>query len=238
MRGRDPVSGPGGESGGGAASGRRAPAGARRVFLALPLPAAARRELAGLAQSALAAHAAHLRMVAPVGYHATVHFFGPLAADDLSRAHTLCGQVAEALPAPLPCALTGLAQLPPRGAARVVCAVFGEGHDALAAFLAAARNRIGAAAFAVPARSPLPHVTVARVRHGRHWRMPDRVALAETGIAPADRNTRLGIDLRRLRGHGAAPTRFVLDQLVLFESHLHRAGARYVPLTSRRAAAR
>ncbi len=231
------MSGPGRESGGGAASGRRAPAGARRVFLALPLPAAARRELAGLAQSALAAHAAHLRLVAPVGYHATVHFFGPLAAHDLSRAHTLCGQVAQALQAPLPCALTGLAQLPPRGAARVVCAVFGEGRDALAAFLAEARNRIGAAGFAVPARGPLPHVTVARVRHGRHWRMPDRVALAGTGTAAAEGNTRLGIDLRRPPGHGA-PARFVLDQLVLFESHLHRAGARYVALTSRRAAAR
>ena len=206
------------------------------MFLALPLPAAARRELAGWVPSALAADADHLRLVDPVGYHATVHFFGPLAADDLSRAHALCGQVAEALPAPLRCALTGLAQLPPRGAARVVCAVFGEGHDALAAFLAEARNRIGAAAFAVPARSPLPHVTVARVRRGRHWRMPDRVALAGTGTAAAD-GTGRRIDLRRQRGHGAAPARFVLDQLVLFESRLHRAGARYVPLTSRRAAA-
>lgn len=212
--------------GGGSGSGRRRPAAARRVFLALPLPAAASRQLAGLVQSALAAHAPDLRLVAPVGYHATVHFFGPLAADDLSRAHTLCAQVAEALPASLPCALTGLAQLPARGPARVVCAVFGEGHDALAAFLAEARNRIGAAAFAVPARSPLPHVTVARVRRGRHWRMPDREALPGSGI-----------DLRRLRGQGAVPARFVLDQLVLFESHLHRAGARYVPLASRRAAA-
>ena len=212
--------------GGGSGSGRRTPFAARRVFLGLPLPAAARRDLAGLVQSALAAHAPDLRLVDPVGYHATVHFFGPLAADDLSRAHTLCAQVAEALPAALPCALTGLAQLPARGAARVVCAVFGEGHDALAAFLAEARNRIGAAAFAVSARSPLPHVTVARVRRGRHWRMPDREALPESGI-----------DLRRPRGQGALPARFVLDQLVLFESHLHRAGARYVPLASRRAAA-
>lgn len=205
------------------------------MFLALPLPVAAGRELADLSQSALAAHAPHLRLIDPVGYHATVHFYGPLAADDLSRAQALCGQVAEALPAPLPCAIAGLAQLPPRGAARVVCAVFGEGHDVLAAFFAAARKRIGAAAFAVPARTPLPHVTVARVRHGRHWRMPDRVALPGTGNGAAD--TRLGIDLRRVRGHGAVPTRFVLDHVVLFESHLHRAGARYVPLTSRRAVA-
>ena len=228
------MSGVGGES----VRARSAPAGARRVFLALPLPAAARRELADLSRSALAAHAPHLRLIDPVGYHATVHFFGPLAADDLSRARALCGQVAqEALPVPLPCAVAGLAQLPPRGAARTVCAVFGEGHDAVAAFLAAARDRIAAAAFAVSARSPLPHVTVARVRHGRHWRMPERAPLRGTGGGAAGGGAHCGIDLRRARGQGAAPTRFVLDQLVLFESHLHRAGARYVALTSRRAAA-
>ena len=191
---------------------RPRPAGAsRRVFLALPLPAPARRELARLSQSALAAHAAHLRLVDPAGYHASVHFFGPLATDDLRRAQSLCGQVAEALAAPLRCGLAGLAQLPPRGPARVVHAVFGEGRGALAAFLAEARRRIAAAAFPVAARSPLPHVTVARVRRGRRWRMSDRVVLP------------------------GAP--FVLDQLVLFESHLHPTGARYVPLTSRRPAA-
>ena len=86
-------------------SGPRPAAATRRVFLALPLPAPARRELARLAQSALAAHAAHLRLVDPAGYHATVHFFGPLAAEDLRRAQALCGQVVEALAAPLRCGL-------------------------------------------------------------------------------------------------------------------------------------
>ena len=186
--------------------------GAKRVFLALPLPAAARRELARLSEAALAAHAAHLRLVDPTGYHATVHFFGALAADELSRARALCGQVVEALAAPLRCAVAGLAQLPPRGPARVVHAEFGDGRRDLAAFLAEARERIAAAAFPVPARGPLPHVTVARVRRGRRWRMADPVALA---VGP-----------------------FVLDQLVLFESRLHPAGARYVPLTTARPAAR
>ena len=191
-------------------SGLRSTGAGRRVFLALPLPAPARRELARLSHSTLAAHASHLRLVEPAGYHATVHFFGPLAADDLRRAQAMCGQVIQALAAPLRCGLAGLAQLPPRGPARVVHAVFGEGRGALAAFLAEARKRIAAAAFPVPARSPLPHVTVARVRHGRRWRMTDPV------------------------GMEGAP--FVLDQLVLFESHLHPTGARYVPLTSRRPA--
>ena len=42
---------------------------ARRVFLALPLPPAARAELARLTETALAAHAPHLRLVDPSGYH-------------------------------------------------------------------------------------------------------------------------------------------------------------------------
>ena len=190
----------------------RRPAGAtRRVFLALPLPAAARRALALQARTTLAAHAADLRLVDPAAYHATVHFFGPLGAGDLHRAQALCGQVAEALAAPLRCCLAGLAQLPPGGPARVVHGVFGEGRDAVAAFLAEARERIAAAAFPVPARSPLPHVTVARVRHRRRWRMTGRVALP--GVP------------------------FEFDRLVLFESHLHPGGARYVALATRPAAA-
>ena len=212
---------------------------ARRVFLALPLPPAARAELARLTESALAAHAPHLRLVDPSGYHVTVHFFGPLPCDELRRAQALCGPVVEALAAPVRCRLAGLVQLPPRGPARVVCAVFGEGHDALAAFLAAAGERIGGAAFPVAARSPLPHVTVARVRHGRRWRMSERAALPGAGPDTAAGTARRGIDFQRLPGHGeGAPAPFSLDQLVLFESRLHPSGARYVPLTSRHPAAR
>ena len=215
-------------------AGHRAATAARRTFLALPLPPAARRELARLTESALAAHAPQLRLVDPAGYHATVHFFGPLPGDELRRAQALCGPVVEALAAPVRCRLAGLAQLPPRGPARVVCAVFGDGHDTLAAFLAEARNRIAAAAFPVAARSPLPHVTVARVRHGRRWRMTERAALPGAGPERAAGTVRRGIDFRRLAGGGEyAPAPFFLDQLVLFESRLHPSGARYVPLISR-----
>ena len=202
----------------------------RRVFLALPLPEAARRDLARRSRSVLEAHAPHLRLVDPSGYHATVHFFGPLAAADLLRAEALCGRVVEALAAPLRCALAGLVQLPPRGPARVVCAEFCEGRATLAAFLAEARERIAAAAFPVPARRPLPHVTVARVRRGRRWRMAGPVAFA--AALPAAGQTVPGSAARP-----AAPAPFLLDRLVLFESHLHPAGARYVPLATRRPAA-
>lgn len=179
----------------------------RRVFLALPLPEAARHELAERCAT-LAADSAALRPVPPVGYHVTVHFFGRLASADVARARRLCCHVTLAAMAALPCRLTGLGQLPPRGPARVVYAVLGEGRVAVTDFLARLRRLVAAAGFPVDRRPPLPHVTVARVRRGRDWRM--RSAVTWSGVP------------------------FLLDRLVLFESHLGRIGARYEPLATQR----
>ena len=179
----------------------------RRVFLALPLPPAAQRELAARCAPLLAAAQA-LRPVAPAGYHVTVHFFGSLAGGDLARARELCRQAILAAMVPLRCQFAGLGQLPPRGQVRVVHAVVGAGAGPVIDFLTRMRGLVAAAGFPVDRRPPLPHVTVARVRRGRNGMA--RTALAWSG----------------------AP--FLLDQLVLFESHLGRAGARYEPLATQR----
>ena len=92
--------------------------------------------------------------------------------------------------------------------ARVVYAVLGEGRVAVTDFLARLRGLVAAAGFPVDRRPPLPHVTVARVRRGRDWRM--RSAVTWSGVP------------------------FLLDRLVLFESHLGRIGARYEPLATQR----
>lgn len=197
MRRRPPVSR--GRTGGPAQS-------TRRVFLALPLPAPARRELAARCAPLLAAADA-LRPVAPAGYHVTVHFFGNLSGGDLVRACELCRRDTLREMVPLRCRLTGLAQLPPHGPARVVHAVFGGGADALADFLARMRGLAAGAGFPVDRRPPRPHVTVARVRRARNWTAPAPVTWS-----------------------GAW---FLLDRLVLFESHLDRAGARYEALAVR-----
>lgn len=177
----------------------------RRVFLALPLPPAAQSELA--AHCAPLTAAAGLRPVAPAGYHVTVHFFGSLDASGLGRAHELCRHDTAAEMAPLRCRLTGLGRLPRHGPARAVHAVLG-GAAAVTGFLTRMRAAVAAAGFPVDRRPPLPHVTVARVRRGHAW----------TPRSP-------------LTWAGAW---FVLDRLVLFESHLGRAGARYEPLACRR----
>ena len=179
----------------------------RRVFLALPLPHAARQEVAAHC-APLAMEGAALRPVAPAGYHITVHFFGSLACGHLARARELCLDDALASVAPLRCRFSALGQLPPRGAARVVHAVIGEGAAALEDFMMQVRGLVAAAGFAVDRRPPLPHVTVARVRRGMKWTA--RSTVAWSGVA------------------------FLLDRLVLFESLLGRAGARYEPLVSRR----
>ncbi len=177
------------------------------MFLALPLPPPARQEVA--AQCApLAAEGAALRPVAPAGYHVTVHFFGSLVGGDLDRARELCLDDSLAAVAPLRCRFSALGQLPPRGPARVVHAVIGEGAAALKDFLLRMRALVAAAGFAVERRPPLPHVTVARVRRGRKWTA--RSPVSWSGVA------------------------FLLDRLVLFESHLGPAGARYEPLVTRR----
>ena len=178
----------------------------RRVFLALPLPQAARQELAARC-APLAAQGAALRPVAPAGYHVTVHFFGGLVCGDLARARTLCLDDTLAAVAPLRCRFSALGQLPPRGPARVVHAVIGEGAAALKDFMLRIRALVAAAGFAVDRRPPLPHVTVARVRRGMKWSA--RSTVAWSGVA------------------------FLLDRLVLFESHLGHPGARYEPLVTR-----
>ena len=177
----------------------------RRVFLALPLPQAARQEVAAHC-APLAAEGAALRPVAPAGYHVTVHFFGSLACGDLARARKLCLDGTLAPVAPPRCRFSALGQLPPRGPARVVHAVIGEGAAALTDLMMRIRALVAAAGFAVDRRPPLPHVTVARVRRGMKWRAHSPVTWS-----------------------GGA---FLLDRLVLFESHLGPAGARYEPLVT------
>ena len=189
-------------------AGTGAPAGfTRRVFLALPLPQAVRQEVAAHC-APLAAQEAALRSVASAGYHVTVHFFGSLDCGDLARARELCLDDRLASVAPLRCRFGALGQLPPRGPARVVHAVIGEGAAALKDFMLRIRALVAAAGFAVDRRPPLPHVTVARVRRGMKWSA--RATVAWSGVA------------------------FLLDRLVLFESHLGHAGARYEPLVTRR----
>ena len=190
------------------AAGAGAPAASpRRVFLALPLPPPARQEVAAHC-APLAAQGAALRPVAPAGYHVTVHFFGSLVCGDLARARELCLDDTLAAVAPLRCRFSALGQLPPRGPARVVHAVIGEGAAALKDFMMRMRALVAAAGFAVERRPPLPHVTVARVRRGMKWTA--RSTVTWSGVA------------------------FLLDRLVLFESHRGPAGARYEPLLTRR----
>ena len=180
---------------------------ARRVFLALPLPPAARRELETRCAPLLAA-APVLRPVAPAGYHVTVHFFGSLSDGALARAGGLCRLDTLREPVPLRCRLAGLGQLPPHGPARVAHAALGAGVGAVTDFLIRMRAAVAAAGFPVERRPPLPHVTVARVRRGCNWTLRAPVTWAGSW--------------------------FVLDRLVLFESHLDRVGARYETLAARR----
>lgn len=177
--------------------------GARRVFLALPLPAAARQALAE--RCAFIGRTRHWRAVRADAYHVTVHFFGALEPDALERARQLAHHPRLAAAGAAGCELVGWGRFPARGRARVLHAELGGGgREHVTAVLALARTLVGEAGFAVERRPPHPHVTVARARRG---------------AAPP-----------RPQPQPWPPVPCLLDRLVLFESHPAPSGARYQPL--------
>ena len=227
----------------------------RRVFLALPLPAAAGSAL-GRRCACLDA-AGRWRAVPPDAYHVTVHFFGALPADALLRARQLTHHPELAAVAAIRCRLVRFGQFPARGRARVLYAELGEGREPVTALLALARTVVAAAGFAVERRPPQPHVTVARARRGEGRDAGGRQGRRDRPSGGTDRHlaARAGVHGRPSAGSAAVTAAavtaaegwaaegsaaaddwrgdevsLVLNRLVLFESHLSRAGARYQPL--------
>ena len=181
-----------------------------------------------------------------------MHFFGALPADALLRARQLTHHLELAAVAAIRCRLVRFGQFPARGRARVLYAELGEGREPVTALLALARTVVAAAGFAVERRPPQPHVTVARARRGEGRDAGRRQGHRERPSGGTDRHlaARAGVHGRPSAGSAVAPTAaadpaegwaaaddwrgdgvsLVLNRLVLFESHLSRAGARYQPL--------
>ena len=178
----------------------------RRVFLALPLPAAACRALGRRCASLDAA--GQWRAVPPDAYHVTVHFFGALPADALLRARQLTHHLELAAVAAIRCRLVRFGQYPARGRARVLYAELGEGREPVTALLALARTVVAAAGFAVERRPPQPHVTVARARRGEGRDAGRRQGHRERPSGGTDRHlaARAGVHGRPSAGSAVAPT--------------------------------
>jgi len=172
-----------------------------RAFVAIPLPAPLREELAGYAADAVSGLDG--RALPAANLHATVHFLGSVDDADaeplLAALRPVCAAVA-----PFTLRLAGAALAPP-SRPRMVWARL-EAPDGLAALAhAVASAAEPLAPGARPPRTGKPHVTLARLR----------------------RPPRRGTELPPLAAAGAE---VAVDGAALVRSELGRGGARYTTL--------
>lgn len=181
-----------------------------RLFVALELPEPVVAALVAWRAPLLRSLPA-LRALAPAALHVTLCFVGWRPESAIAPIAAAVERCAHACGGVSALALGEPLWLP-RGRPRVLALGLEDGRGQLATLQAAVVAALAAGGWHEPeARPYLPHVTVARVRTGET--APRRVALPP---APA-----LAFD-------GAA--------VVLYRSHLQRAGARYEPLSVSRLA--
>lgn len=191
-------------------AGSTRPAG-RRVFIAVPLPEAARADVAALVGSVrdLADPAARdVRWVRLDGLHLTLRFIGQVDESELDRLATAVG-VAAANLATFPVAVESAGAFPAQGRPRVIWLGVGEGAAELTSAAAAVDDALADIGLARSDRPFRAHLTVARA----------------DGI-------RTGADVARrlIDAADGWRTAFTADRVVLFESISGGGPARYEPL--------
>lgn len=172
-----------------------------RMFLGIPLPAVVREGLRAEVTK-LRPVMPGVRWVADANYHITTLFLGDIDRREAARVEGLMESVRiGAGEARLSC----LAQLPPKGAPRVVIATLDVDGETICrrihSFFSGVLSEYG------DNRSYSPHVTLGRVRRGMRVSMPAEGNLETT-------------------------QKFFLENIVLFESVLHPHGAVYRPVRS------
>lgn len=173
-----------------------------RVFAALPLPPAVADPLdSALAPARLSNPG--LRWVSPAGFHVTLHFFGEIPAPGVAALQQVFDDAELRVPA-IPTRLGRIGQFPPRGNPRVLWVGLERGEAEIRAYWDLFEKKISPLGWTPDARGFSAHVTIARAGHS---------------AAPG-----LDADLEMPR------IDFLIEECVLFQSILGRAGAHYVPL--------
>lgn len=173
-----------------------------RVFAALPLPAAVVSSL----EEALAPArrvSPGLRWVSAGGFHVTLHFFGEVPEPGLAALQRVFDDPDLRVPA-ISLRIGRMGQFPPRGNPRVLWVGFEQGVQEMRSYWDLFEKKISPLGWAPDERGFSPHVTVARA--GR---------AARSGEDP-------NVEI--------PPIAFLMEECVLFQSILGRAGAQYLAL--------
>jgi 2'-5' RNA ligase len=179
-------------------------AGSVRLFVALELPAAVRRELSGWAREHAGGQVG-LRLVDPESLHVTLCFLGSRPAAEIEEIAAACQVAVSGLPAAR-LALGNALWLPPRRP-RVLTVELTEDDGRLAAVQSALAGALAEGGFYQPETRPfLAHVTAARVQREARPRLEPRPA--------------------------PDPTPFTGSIVTLYQSRLGKGPARYEALSS------
>lgn len=175
-----------------------------RLFVALEIPPDRRVGLAE-AVAPLRSRLPGAHWSDPAGWHVTLRFLGAVTEERLAGVTSVVAAAA-AGGRPGETWFTGLGAFPSPGRARVLWAGLADPAGVLAGLMASLEAALSAAGFPPEARAWTPHLTLARFRE------PARVGPAMALAGPVD------------------PSTFPVREVVLFRSHLGRAGARYEAL--------
>ncbi|MHB0913428.1 MAG: RNA 2',3'-cyclic phosphodiesterase [Armatimonadota bacterium] len=175
-----------------------------RTFIAVPLPAEVRREVAGI-ERALTASEADVRWVSEENLHITLKFLG-----DVERTDAVAKAVRSAVAGfpPFRAALAGVGAFPKPSRPSVIWVGVSEGKAALAELAERVEAAMESLGFAREIRPFSPHVTVGRVRTSKNLE-------------------RLREIIERMHGEAGS---FEVRQVAVMRSDLSRSGPTYTPI--------
>ena len=178
-----------------------------RLFVAVEIPDRQKLSVEKAIQPLRLALAGAVRWVPRENWHATIKFLGEVPDDRVPDLSPVLAAVTSAAPATTT-ALTDVGAFPALNRARVLWVGLDDPGARLASLAAALESSLGEAGFRQESRPLHPHLTLARIR------APITIA----GIV--EKSGPYGLDREP----------FAVGRVVLYRSHLSRAGAVYEPV--------
>ncbi len=180
-----------------------------RAFIAVPVPEAARQAIGSLVEELRRRRPeAGVRWVRPEGLHLTLRFLGQTRVDRLPALREVIGEVASRH-APFDLEVSGGGAFPTLRRPRVLWLGVRRGAELLTALAADLDGQLAPLGWEPEGRPYSAHLTLARTDQG-----PAAAAMAAVLVEAAARLELL----------------WRVEEVILYESHLERAGARYVVL--------
>ncbi len=191
-----------------------APPDVPRLFVAIPIPADITARISDLVdevKTALGSDGSRVRWVQMEGLHVTLRFLGPTPKGQVDAVAAAVGRAARAAAGPFELRVGGAGAFPDPAKPRALWLGIRCGADALGRLSTALTSALVEAGWAIEDRPFRPHLTIART-DGVH-------AGAQAGSLLVANSADMDLG-------------FMVDQIVLFRSHLGHGPARYERLHS------